>query len=256
MCLIVFAHQLNPDWPLIMAANRDEFLQRPTKNMHWWPDIEILAGKDLDAGGTWLGIHKDGRWAGVTNFRKATDKSTSIEAFKTRGQLVINFLRQNDTSLAYANSLQMDQFAGFNLLLWDNHELVFCANNEQQPPKVLPPGLYGLSNGVLDCNWPKVKHVKHSLMCALHQPPLHQNLQQIMLDTAIAQDNLLPNTGIAIDWERRLSSCFIDAPDYDYGTRSCISVLRDRMGNMDVFETCFDHLKPLTQHFTWMSEEP
>jgi uncharacterized protein with NRDE domain len=76
-----------------------------------------------------------------------------------------------------------------------------------------------------------------------------------MLNTAIAQDNLLPNTGIAIDWERRLSSCFIDAPDYDYGTRSCISVLRDRIGNMDVFETCFDHLKPLTQHFTWMSEE-
>ena len=254
MCLIVFAHQLNTDWPLILAANRDEFFSRPTQNMHWWPDIEILAGKDLDAGGTWLGIHKDGRWAALTNFRKGSSDSNNVNGFETRGQLVIRFLSGHDTSLTFANTLEMGQFAGFNLLLWDNHELVFCANNEQQPPKILPPGLYGLSNGTLDSHWPKVAHVKDHLRHSLAQPQTHQHLQQIMTDTRVAQDHRLPKTGIAIDWERRLSSCFIDAPDYDYGTRSCISVLYDRLGNIDVFETCFDHLTPSTQHFTWMSK--
>jgi len=254
MCLIVLAHQLNTDYPLIMAANRDEFRRRPTENMHWWPDIEILAGKDLEAGGTWLALHKNGRWAAVTNFRKVTeDKTTaySSAALKTRGELAINFLRQNKTAIVFAEELKMEQFAGFNLLLWDNHELVYCANEEQYQPQILAAGLYGLSNGRLDSNWPKVNHVKDRLQQSVDQPPQHQKLQQMMQHTAMAEDQRLPSTGISIDWERRLSACFIDAPDYAYGTRTCISVYRDRYGKMDVLETCFDKSTPLQQHFNW-----
>ena len=181
MCLIVLAHQLNADYPLIMAANRDEFRQRPTQNMHWWPDIRILAGKDLAAGGTWLALYNNGRWVAVTNFRKPMpekDTSDKAEAFKTRGQLVVNFLSQNKTAMAFAQQLQMQQFAGFNLLLWDNKQLVFCANQASNGPQVLKPGLYGLSNGQLNSNWPKVKLVKDGLKRSLQTVPEHQNLQK------------------------------------------------------------------------------
>jgi|TARA_B110000114_G_scaffold151789_1_gene163201 uncharacterized protein with NRDE domain len=249
MCLIVLAHQLNADYPLIMAANRDEFRGRPTQNMHWWPNIEILAGKDLEAGGTWLALHRNGRWAAVTNFRKSLNQP--LASFKTRGQLAVDFLSQSHSAIAFAKALPMAQFAGFNLLLWDNHELVFCSNEEAHQPQVLAAGLYGLSNGHLNSNWPKVEHVKKVLGQSLHQPPQHQALQQMMQHKAIAEDQNLPKTGLAIDWERRLSACFIDVPEYAYGTRTCISLYADRLGHIDVQETCFDHSTPLEQHFSW-----
>ena len=262
MCLIVLAHKLNSDYPLIMAANRDEFRHRPTQNMHWWPNIDILAGKDLAAGGTWLALHKNGRWAAVTNFRQTTNTkvttnkvtANNLTAFKSRGQLAVNFLSQNKPAMDFVEELQMGQFAGFNLLLWDNHELVFCANEKQSQPQILAAGLYGLSNGRLNSNWPKVNHVKDVLQQSLHQPPQHQQLQQMMQHTVIAADQRLPKTGIAMAWERRLSACFIDAPEYAYGTRTCISLYRDSFGNMDVHETCFDHSTPLHQHFNWTNK--
>jgi uncharacterized protein with NRDE domain len=116
---------------------------------------------------------------------------------------------------------------------------------------VLAAGLYGLSNGCLNSNWPKVEHVKKILQGSLHQPPQHQQLQKMMQDTSIAADQSLPNTGIAIAWERRLSACFIDAPEYAYGTRTCISLYRDHLGHMDVQETSFDGFRPAEQYFSW-----
>ena len=100
MCLIVFAHQLSTDYPLVMAANRDEFRQRATQNMCWWPNIDILAGKDLEAGGTWLALHKDGRWAAVTNFRRRF--KTTSPALYSRGHLALDFLSQKGPGLAFA----------------------------------------------------------------------------------------------------------------------------------------------------------
>lgn len=249
MCLIVLAHQLNADYPLVMAANRDEFRHRPTQNMHWWPNVELLAGKDLEAGGTWLALHRNGRWAAVTNFRKTPSQHST--SFTTRGQLVVDFLSQKKSAMAFANALKMEQFAGFNLLLWDNHELVFCSNEESSQPQVLAAGLYGLSNGRLDSNWPKVQQVKKVLRRSLHEPPRHQALQQMMQNRAIVEDQRLPKTGLSMDWERRLSACFIDAPEYAYGTRTCISLYADKMGNIDVQETCFDHAIQVEQHFNW-----
>ena len=257
MCLIVLAHLLNTDYPLIMAANRDEFRHRPTENMHWWPNIDILAGKDLEAGGTWLAVHKNGRWAAVTNMRQTTNAkalANDLATFKTRGKLAVDFLSQNKTAIEFAEALQMEQFAGFNLLLWDNHQLVYCANQEHCQPQILPAGLYGLSNGCLNSDWPKVNDIKDRLQKTLHQPPQHQLLQQMMQHTKIAEDQKLPKTGIPIDWERRLSACFIDAPDYNYGTRTCISVYRDKNGKIDLLETCFDHGTPLEQHFNWTNK--
>ena len=254
MCLIVFAHQLNTDYPLIMAANRDEFRQRATQNMFWWPNIDILAGKDLAAGGTWLALHKDGRWAAVTNFRRGF-KSPS-PALHSRGHLALDFLSQTGPALAFAQALQTTQLAGFNLLLWDHKELVFCSNEGHTEPTVLGPGLYALSNGTLASNWPKMQHVKDQLERSLSQPPQHAQLQTMMQHNTPAPDHLLPQTGIALDWERRLSACFIDAPEYDYGTRTCISLWRDRWGSIDVHETCFDTPTPIQQCFNWTHKTP
>ena len=256
MCLIVLAHRLHADYPLILAANRDEFRARPTRAMHWWPEINILAGQDLKAGGTWLALHQDGRWAALTNFRRpAGNKPAGLAKptqLKSRGQLALDFLGQTHLSAsAFAKQLKNKQFAGFNLLLWDGQDLVYCHNDCNIEPQILPAGLYGLSNGVLNSDWPKVKHVKAQLKQSLQLPPEHQRLQNMMADTTIAADDALPNTGIAIAWERQLSACFIDAPNYDYGTRTCISLWRDGSGTYKVQERCFDI--PLSQatNFTW-----
>jgi len=254
MCLIVFAHQLSTDYPLVMAANRDEFRQRATQNMCWWPNIDILAGKDLEAGGTWLALHKDGRWAAVTNFRRRF--KTISPALYSRGHLALDFLSQKGPGLAFAQTIQKAQLAGFNLLLWDNQELVFCSNEDLTEPTVLGPGLYALSNGTLDSNWPKVEHVKGQLKPTLSRPPQHSQLQTMMQHKTPASDHLLPQTGISLDWERRLSACFIEAPEYDYGTRTCISLWRDRCGNIDVQETCFDTDTPIQQCFNWTLKTP
>jgi uncharacterized protein with NRDE domain len=254
MCLIVFAHQLSTDYPLVMVANRDEFRQRVTQNMFWWPNIDILAGKDLEAGGTWLALHKDGRWAAVTNFRRGFKSPNP--ALYSRGHLALDFLSQKGAALAFAQTVPNTKLAGFNLLLWDNNELVFCSNEEHTEPTVLGPGLYALSNGTLDSDWPKMKHVKGQLEGSLSQPPQHSQLQTIMQHKIPAPDHLLPQTGIPIDWERRLSACFIDAPEYNYGTRSCISLWRDQWGSIDVQETCFDTPTPIQQNFNWTHKTP
>jgi len=254
MCLIVFAHQLNIDYPLIMAANRDEFRQRSTQNMFWWPNIDILAGKDLEAGGTWLALHQDGRWAAVTNFRRGL-KSPS-PALYSRGHLALDFLNQKVPALAFAQALKSAHLAGYNLLLWDHQELVFCSNEQPTEPQVLDPGLYALSNGTLNSDWPKVNHVKDQLQQSLSQPPQHSRLQTMMQHPTPAPDHLLPQTGISLHWERRLSACFIDAPEYDYGTRTCISLWRDRWGNTDVQESCFDTSTPKQQNFHWTAKMP
>lgn len=259
MCLIVFAHQLHPDYPLILSSNRDEFLSRPTQNMHWWKDINILAGKDLQAGGTWLAIHKNGRWAALTNYRMFNAKEAHEEDQappQSRGRLVVDFLSQDGSALAFAKTLDMEKFSGFNLLLWDNKDLVVCANKTHYQPQVLPKGLYSLSNGHIHSTWPKCQYVKEALSQRLSAPPSHDFLQKMMRSTDIAQDHLLPKTGVALALERRLSACYIKAPEYDYGTRTCISMYRNNAGEMDVFETCFDTQTPSHQQFFWTIQQP
>ena len=238
MCLIAFAHQVHPDYPLLLSANRDEFRDRPTQRMHWWPNMQLLAGKDLQAGGTWLGLHEDGRWAAVTNYR---DGRTKESAARSRGELCVNFLQQQEPALAYCNEIGQFHYAGFNLLLWDGKQLVYYNNQDTKGPQPLPPGVYSLSNALLDTSWPKVDHARQQMQHTLSISEMeHEHLQQVLANPSLAADDDLPDTGIPLEWERQLSACFIDAPDMNYGTRTRISLWRDHLGGYSVQERDFD----------------
>ncbi|HCH23863.1 MAG TPA: hypothetical protein DE179_06150 [Oceanospirillaceae bacterium] len=249
MCLIVVAHQVHPNYPLLLAANRDEFRQRPTQRMHHWQQPNILAGKDLQAGGTWLGVGNDGRWAALTNYR---DGSSKTVAGPSRGHICTHFIEQDLSALHFAQQLSQQTYAGFNVLLWDGEDLVYYASQGEQALQVLKPGIYGLSNAHLDTNWPKVNIVKAGMTDLLAEPEVaHQHLQNIMFNNQLAAHHLLPDTGIPLDWEQRLSSCFIDAPDMDYGTRTCISILQDQTGQLHIKERDFDTTNSPDQDFSF-----
>ena len=248
MCLIVLAHQLHADYPLLMAANRDEFHQRPTQRMHWWQNnTAMLAGKDLQAGGTWMAIANNGRWAALTNYRQGGAPATNGPS---RGALCSDFIEQDMAAMDFAQQADQHDYAGYNLLLWDGEELVYHGNRANQGPQLLGPGVYGLSNALLDTPWPKVGKVKQGLTSLLQEQNLdHERLQQIMLDPHLADDHLLPDTGIPLDWEKQLSACHIVAPAMNYGTRTCISVMQHQSGNMSIKERDFDDANSADQDF-------
>ncbi len=249
MCLIVVAHQTHPHYPRLLAANRDEFRQRPTQRMHQWPKTNMFAGKDLQAGGTWFAIGRDGRWAAITNYR---DGKAAPHVGPSRGRICTDFIEQSNNAKAFAEQLSEQLFAGFNLLLWDGLNLVYYSNRCNRPPQALAPGVYGLSNALLDSNWPKVNQVKARMKDLLLKPQVqHQHLQEIMANDQLADDHLLPDTGIAINWERQLSSCFIDAPDMDYGTRTCISIWQNQQGQLHICERDFDVADSPDQDFSF-----
>jgi uncharacterized protein with NRDE domain len=218
MCLITFQWQPDADNRLILSANRDEFLHRPTQALHPWQDIEgIYAGKDLSLGGTWLGVHKNGRFAALTNHRDLRIKGPELPI--SRGDLVLNFLTSNIDPIEYLNMLEdkAELYAGYNLLVADHQQLGYFSNRSQQAPRLLAPGRYALSNALLDSPWPKVKQAKQQLNDWLAIKNNSQPLAELLSSTDIAQDNLLPNTGLGIERERVISCQKIITPDY--GTR-------------------------------------
>jgi uncharacterized protein with NRDE domain len=229
MCLIIFAHQADPRYSLIVAANRDEFFSRSTKDADFWPadnaDTRILAGKDLVAGGTWLGLTTSGRFAAVTNIR---DPSQQEQKPRSRGQLTLRFLAGNETPAKYCQSLssQFNQYAGYNLLLGDQHEM-FYVNNQEAEVRRLEPGVYGLSNGVLDSPWPKVERGRQQLQQLMSSDAdlTTDQLLAMMANRSKAEDADLPDTGIPIELERRLSSAFIQNPEREYGTRCSTAII-------------------------------
>ena len=156
MCLIVFAWKLLPDCPLLLAANRDEFFARPAEAAQWWQDQpHIYAGRDLQGGGTWLGMDKQGRFAALTNIRNGADKRPNAPS---RGALVANYLRGQQDALTYLKQLaeNADQYQGFNLIVGDAEQLFCFSNADEGGIQQLAPGIYGLSNGALNTPWPKV----------------------------------------------------------------------------------------------------
>lgn len=241
MCLILYALNAHPRYSLILAANRDERYDRPSLTADFWPDHpQILAGRDLDAGGTWLGITRAGRFAAVTNLRHGTPGP----APRSRGELTRNFLCGNDPANDYAliAAAARSDFNGFNLLLGDfaaaPGELVSISHAPALPqysatPATLAPGVYGLSNGLPDSQWPKVRSGITELRAALHQQPDTETLFALLRDTRTTSDSELPDTGIGLAMERRLSSRFISGDGY--GTRTC-TVLR--IGRDGVVEFC------------------
>lgn len=220
MCLILFAHKALPEIQLVVAANRDELFTRPTQQADFWTDSEsgILAGRDLQCGGTWLGVTRTGRFAAVTNIRDPLQ----IEAKpRSRGELTRNFLSGSLSASAYCDLVKPDfeLYAGFNLLVGDGESLWYM-NNFKDLCEELPAGVYGLSNGILNSPWPKILNGKSRLVQLLADPTnlTTDRLIQMMQDTTQAPDELLPNTGVPLELERTLSPAFISNPARHYGT--------------------------------------
>lgn len=221
MCLIVFAWQILPTSPLIAAANRDEFFERPSAPASWWEDHpDIYAGRDLQHRGTWMGISKSGRFAAVTNVRNGVSRGTKSPS---RGLLVANYLTSDASPTDYIAEIadQGEHFNEFNLLVGNGRELIWFTNaqtDDERNGKLLSPGIYGLCNGTLDSPWPKVVRTKAQFASLLCQGAPEEAYFEMLTDTTKASDCRLPKTGVPIEWERTLSSVYIDTPEY--GTRA------------------------------------
>ena len=233
MCLIIVGWQVHPDYPLIVAANRDEFYVRPTALAARWPAApHILGGRDLQAGGTWLGITVEGRFAAVTNVREPGAAPGAC----SRGHLTRDFLLGNDTAAGYAAQIDDRCYAGFNLLLADQQALYYRTNRHGSS-EALGPGIYGLSNHRLDSPWPKLLSARQRFGNALATLPDVSAFFDLLADDATVDDENLPKTGVPLDWERRLSAIFVKSENY--GTRASTVLLRDRHGRIDLHERTF-----------------
>ena len=235
MCLILFAWQQHRQYPLIAIANRDEYYARPSRDAHWWQDADVFAGRDLEAGGTWLGVNRRGHFAAVTNVREPGGMQPGK---RSRGELTRNYLAASDSAEAYLQQLsaQDQDYAGFNLLLSDDRGLWFYSNREQQIRRI-ESGVYGVSNGQFDEPWPKLKSGRAELLAMLDGEIEHHRLMAILTDQNIAADHELPKTGIELDVERLLSSRFIRSAGY--GTRACSVVTIDREQHIEFSEQNF-----------------
>jgi uncharacterized protein with NRDE domain len=189
MCLILFAYRQHTDYKLILTANRDEYFARETASLAYWEDApDVLAGRDLEKGGTWLGITRRGRFAAITNYRDANHPQKEADS---RGFLVSEYLRGTDSPQQYLKALQMtaDRYNGFNLLVGDEHTLFYFSNREMKISE-LQPGLYGLSNHLLETPWPKVVRGKRLLRVEIGRNPLTpEPLLDILSDRHMRTNN-------------------------------------------------------------------
>ena len=234
MCLIVFAWRPNQALPLIVAANRDEFHARPSLPLAVWEDApHVIAGRDLQAGGTWMGIGAAGRFAALTNIRAP---GAPLGA-RSRGELPERYLRGQLSPQAYLTELtgRLQQYSGFNLLVGDTRELWYL-NSAMGAPEQLLPGIYGLSNAALDTPWPKLVRARSALQECLCTPEA-EKLLQLLSDPQPAADAELPSTGVPYEWEKRLSSVFIASAEY--GTRASTVLIRRADGSTELIERCF-----------------
>lgn len=230
MCILFFAVKQHPKYPVIICANRDEFHQRPTKNMFHWPEEKIFAGQDLEAGGTWLGINEHGKFSALTNYRQGSAISPHK---KTRGELVLAALAENNIDQSLVTSTH--QYHGYNLVYGEMENLQ-CFDSINQKFHKITDGFHSICNGALDDIWPKM---------AQGQKLLEQEIQknedlsisalfELMTNQTKASDAELPDTGIDKEWEKLLSSIFIVSPDY--GTRSTTILTKDVNGNIRIFD--------------------
>ncbi len=234
MCLIVFAWRPGHALPLVVAANRDEFHARPSLPLARWEDApSVYAGRDLEAGGTWLGIGAAGRFAALTNIRDPAQP----QGLRSRGELTASFLKGDQSPLDYLNDLarHAGDYSGFNLLVGDAEHLCFF-NSREGAPRILPAGVYGLSNARLDTPWPKLQRAKHALTTCLGTPDSEQ-LLRLLADPQPAADAQLPETGVGLATERLLSSVFIASAHY--GTRASTALLVDADGQREIRERSF-----------------
>ncbi len=252
MCLLVMAWQAHPRYRLVVAANRDEFHERPAAPMAKWPPPnDILAGRDLRSHGTWLGLDRQRRFGVITNFRDLQRPSPDAP---TRGNLVPRFLAGTADAGSFLHALEPEAaaYSGFNLLIADGDSLWYGCNRADRFARPLPPGVYGLSNQFLDTPWPKLRRVRRSFETWLTQPdpgsadPLFALLND---RTTVSVDADLPQTGLSPEWERTLSSPFVLNPDY--GTRSSSVLLLESSGALILAERRFDRTGQLNGESQW-----
>lgn len=233
MCLILIACGAHPDYPLVIAANRDEYYQRPTARAAYWPDHEhILAGRDLECMGTWLGVTRRGRFAALTNFRDPHGRKTDAAS---RGHLVRDVLLSELDPRSCLDAIKdtAPRYNGFNLLAGDA-DGVFCVSSRDATVQELPPGIHGLSNHLLNTPWPKVVRGKQRLREALERGPDTEALLELLGDREPATASELPDTGVGTELERVLSPALIVSPHY--GTRASTALLFSSDGDVSFTE--------------------
>ncbi|MFV5490902.1 NRDE family protein [Acinetobacter sp. ASP199] len=230
MCIVALAWRVLDNTPLCLISNRDEFYQRPTAALHAWEGSPIIAGQDLQSGGTWMGVTASGRWAVITNFRDGQDQKSYPTS---RGHILQDFLESKLTPIRFAQELEKKQcdYAGFNLFVGDREQAVYMSNRGEAP-QVLAHGVYVVSNGLLTEHWEKTRHLRkrftQEFLPMMQYPDilesdLYYAVWDILEDERKIIPELLPKTGISHEMEQLLSSTFIQSPIY--GTR-CSNFLR------------------------------
>jgi uncharacterized protein with NRDE domain len=254
MCLILVAWQSHPDYPLVIAANRDEFYARRTRPAAWWGQaVSLLGGRDEEAGGTWLGINRRGRVAMLTNVRAPDERNAHAPS---RGLLVLSAL-QSTTPIGEwisENARTASTFNGFNLLVGEalpvpargmDAQLLYTSNRTptgQPDPRALTPGIYGVSNALLDTPWPKMARGVAGFACQVASRVDTESLLRLMASREIARDPELPSTGVPLDWERALSAIQIRAKGYGTRATTILTVRRD--GTVNFLERTFSTETP------------
>ncbi len=224
MCLIVFGYRTIPGYKLVFAANRDEFYNRPTRPAGFWKDNRgMLAGKDLKAGGTWLGIHKNSRFGALTNYRDM--KSHNPDA-RSRGHLVTQYLNGNQSAVQFLDQIDDEAYNGFNLLLGDMNSFWHYSNQTGEPIEI-EPGIHGISNALLNTPWPKVESSKSRFRELVEEDELTtENLFGLLRNSDTYPEDSLPETGLSPELEKAVSATFIRTEKY--GTRcSTLLFIRD-----------------------------
>ena len=238
MCLILFSYLTHPAYRLILAANRDEFYDRPTGALAYWPDHpEILAGRDLKGNGTWLGVSRTGKIAAITNYR---DPAALMPNAPSRGILIRDYLAGHSSARNYLEAVSQNgqRYNGFNLIAGDMGGLYYTSNRSPGVQQ-LGRGIYGISNHLIDTAWPKVQRGKTLLLDQFNgrQKINAEKVLDILADRWQPPDAELPETGVGLEWERILAPRFIVSPDY--GTRSSSVVLIDQSGQVTFIERTF-----------------
>jgi len=242
MCILFFAIKQHPKYPVIICANRDEFHQRPTQAMHWWPEesnqATVLAGKDLQADGTWLGLNKQGRFSALTNYRQP---ELFDESKQSRGDLVLQALAKEDKEITQLLAKSAHHYNGFNLVYGKLNNLK-CFDSISKKQQALTSGFHSLCNGALDDIWPKMALGQDQLAKSIGSLPEQSlnidELFSLMNNAQQAKKENLPSTGVPLDWEQRLSSIFIVSPEY--GTRTTNIILQDSEGKTTVYDRSYN----------------
>jgi len=236
MCLVILAVRQDPGYPLIVAGNRDEFHSRPTQAADWWPDKpDVVGGRDLQAGGTWLALHRNGRFATVTNYRDAQIEKAGL---RSRGHLVIDFVQSELAPADYLQQINGSDYAGFNLLVADPQCVAYLSNRGAGVQE-LPAGIYGLSNTTLDTPWTKVERSKAVLTTLLGENRINETeLLRLLDDRRKGPVDEVEAGRVPFAKAHALTAPFITLPDY--GTRCSTVVLVQDDGTIRLLERRFD----------------